>query len=371
MMKTKGESLPTLGNSRRNFGGSLERPSGTSNSALISEDLCIGLHSQVSGCANLTDWDNASLIMMFRQGLKENLKDELMCDGRELLNMKVLMEVAIEIDDKLYERAMEKRFDQPNHGREETFFGPTSGYYGGKSRSNTNRYSNPDYRGPAPMELDSTQRRKEKNPRGKQDNKPQNQATSSRDCCSRNLVDRRQINAMLREIPDSQLQRVLDWESSGKAPASTQEVNQILKEATTELPRTPYPHSPATDSDEEYGWKDFQECAEEITDQLEALASSSKEQQINQTMDECEEKLGSNATTEKRIPDSIMVQLNTVYLPEQEMDEAKDMQNSVEQPATTTHAGFTKLTNKKQDGILRNQSLHHNGRRKFDSYESS
>jgi hypothetical protein len=210
MMKTKGESLPTLGNSRRNFGGSLERPSGTSNSALISEDLCIGLHSQVSGCANLTDWDNASLIMMFRQGLKENLKDELMCDGRELLNMKVLMEVAIEIDDKLYERAMEKRFDQPNHGREETFFGPTSGYYGGKSRSNTNRYSNPDYRGPAPMELDSTQRRKEKNPRGKQDNKPQNQATSSRDCCSRNLVDRRQINAMLREIPDSQLQRVLD-----------------------------------------------------------------------------------------------------------------------------------------------------------------
>jgi hypothetical protein len=88
-------------------------------------------------------------------------------------------------------------------------------------------------------------------------------------------------------------------------------------------------------------------------------------------MDECEEKLGSNATTEKRIPDSIMVQLNTVYLPEQEMDEAKDMQNSVEQPATTTHAGFTKLTNKKQDGILRNQSLHHNGRRKFDSYESS
>jgi len=49
--------------------------------------------------------------------------------------MKDLNEVEIEINDKLYERAMEKHFNQPNHGREETFFGPTSGYHGGKSRS--------------------------------------------------------------------------------------------------------------------------------------------------------------------------------------------------------------------------------------------
>lgn len=60
--------------------------------------------------------------MKFRRGLKENLKNELMCDGRELLNMKYLIEVAIEINDKLYKRAMEKRFDQPNHGKEETSF---------------------------------------------------------------------------------------------------------------------------------------------------------------------------------------------------------------------------------------------------------
>jgi len=88
-------------------------------------------------------------------------------------------------------------------------------------------------------------------------------------------MNRQQINAMLKEIPDSQddireqvdtkantpktrldddyylvenldqLQKVLDETSSGKALASTHKVNQALKEAIK-------PHSPAIDSDEEY-----------------------------------------------------------------------------------------------------------------------
>ncbi len=53
------------------------------------------------------------------------------------------------------------------------------------------------------------------------------------------------------ENPD-QLQKVLDGTSSGKALASTQEVNQILNETMrAERPRTPYPH-PATNLDDEY-----------------------------------------------------------------------------------------------------------------------
>jgi len=49
---------------------------------------------------------------MFRRGLKDNLKDELMRDGRSISDMFDLIMIAIDLDDKLYERAMKKRYDQ-------------------------------------------------------------------------------------------------------------------------------------------------------------------------------------------------------------------------------------------------------------------
>jgi hypothetical protein len=43
---------------------------------------------------------------MFRRGLKENVKDELM---RIINSLDILIRTAIDIDDKLYERAIEKK----------------------------------------------------------------------------------------------------------------------------------------------------------------------------------------------------------------------------------------------------------------------
>jgi len=49
---------------------------------------------------------------MFRRDLKNNLKDEIMRDGKFISDMFDLIEVVIDLDDKLYEKAMKKRYDQ-------------------------------------------------------------------------------------------------------------------------------------------------------------------------------------------------------------------------------------------------------------------
>ncbi len=87
-------------------------------------------------------------------------------------------------------------------------------------------------------------------------------------------------------------------------------------------PGTPYLH-PAADLDDEYGWKDFHECLDDITEHLDALASSSRERKINQTVDKCEEALGSDATMERDILDEIERQLSSVSLSREKIEKAK------------------------------------------------
>jgi hypothetical protein len=52
---------------------------------------------------SVTKWDDAALMTMFCRGLKENVKDELMHDGRAITDLEDLIEVAINLNDKLYE----------------------------------------------------------------------------------------------------------------------------------------------------------------------------------------------------------------------------------------------------------------------------
>ncbi len=94
-----------------------------------------------------------------------------MRDERTLNDMFDLIEVIIDFDDKLYKRAMKKRYDQSRE-RARISFGPTIEYQQRESRSNQ-KYNNFNYRELAPMKLDSTQQRKKKNFREKQNNKSQ------------------------------------------------------------------------------------------------------------------------------------------------------------------------------------------------------
>lgn len=52
---------------------------------------------------------------MFRQELKDNVKDEIMRDKRNYESLIELIEIVMIFNDKLYERAMEKRYDHPHN----------------------------------------------------------------------------------------------------------------------------------------------------------------------------------------------------------------------------------------------------------------
>jgi len=48
---------------------------------------------------------------MFRRDFKNNLKNEIMRDDKFISDMFDLIEVVIDFDDKLYKRAMKKRYN--------------------------------------------------------------------------------------------------------------------------------------------------------------------------------------------------------------------------------------------------------------------
>ncbi|KAI7460908.1 hypothetical protein KC357_g8846 [Hortaea werneckii] len=86
-----------------------------------------------------TGWNDQALITMYYQGLKDNVKDELMRRGAAQDTLDRTIETAIEIDDKLYERQQEKRHN---------------GQYRGRSGYNPTSWTGGSCRDPGAMELD-------------------------------------------------------------------------------------------------------------------------------------------------------------------------------------------------------------------------
>ena len=103
----------------------------------------------------MTGWDDNALMVMFHRGLKDNVKDELTFDRAEVTTLDELISCAIDINDKLFERMMEKHHDGgSSHPR----------WHVGSYKRTTNNRPTTDPYGYAPMELDALHSTK---PRGK------------------------------------------------------------------------------------------------------------------------------------------------------------------------------------------------------------
>ncbi|OTA22083.1 hypothetical protein BTJ68_14755 [Hortaea werneckii EXF-2000] len=127
-----------------------------------------------------TGWDDQALLTMYYTGLKDDVKDELMRSGGSHDTLELMIQDAIEIDDKLYERKMEKRHN---------------GQYRGRSGYNSTSWTGGSRRDPDAMELDIIQRKpKGKGMRGAKGH-------YARDCRGRKVRPQEQLNMMLVKEP--------------------------------------------------------------------------------------------------------------------------------------------------------------------------
>lgn len=200
---------------------------GTSNEAAVAARMIQGL-SQTKSAADYTakfqqyavqtDWDDKALMVMYKQGLKGNVKAELMRSGTTLDTLDQLQKESIRIDSDLYELSIELR-----QGRTPRYnFGNVSQYPGnfrqiavGESFNSNprmerqKRYTKTVERWPQKMELDTMERKSHD-----RDNKKKNKFTRnkpgitcyacgktghiSRNCQSKNKVVR-QLNMLVRQ----------------------------------------------------------------------------------------------------------------------------------------------------------------------------
>ena len=66
---------------------------------------------------------------MYRRELKKQIKNELMRDERAYETLDELIEIFIDLDDKLYERVMKKKYDEESREKIEIYSSRLSSSY--------------------------------------------------------------------------------------------------------------------------------------------------------------------------------------------------------------------------------------------------
>ena len=140
---------------------------------------------------------------MYRRGLKNNVKNKFMKNERDYENLQKFIEITIELDNKLYERIMKKRYDQ-SKDRTELTYESTVKYVKSKHQS---YIRNSEYTEFALIKLDMIQQRKEKNFKNKK-----NKEKLCYECEKTNhfvqnyrnesVMSRRQLNITLKRISE-------------------------------------------------------------------------------------------------------------------------------------------------------------------------
>ena len=147
---------------------------------------------------------------MYRRELKKQVKNEFMRDERAYETLDELIEIFIDLDDKLYERAMKKKYDEKPRGKVGIYSSRLSSLYFEESNFDKGRRVD-EHIDIISMKLNFTIRfNKGKNLKVKRDNMKKDKTCYScdksshfaKDCRSREMMSQRQINVMLKKELD-------------------------------------------------------------------------------------------------------------------------------------------------------------------------
>ena len=171
---------------------------------------------------NIIDWNESTLQTMYQRKLKKQIKNEFMRDEQTYETLDELIEIFIDLDDKLYERVMKKKYDEELKKRVETYSSRLSSSYFEKSNFDKGRRVD-EHANIVSMKLNFTIRfNKGKNLKAKRGNMKKDKTCYScgksshfaKNCRSRKMMPQRQINAMLRKKLDEWNTQNIDFNNS-------------------------------------------------------------------------------------------------------------------------------------------------------------